>query len=159
MIHISKGNCSHKRMSYILYIRVNDPMESRMFSKPAYFYARKHCPKINSSKDFQIQLPIDFTSKVDFPGRPEATGLFYLNSHYKQRDVRELIRKYPLICHNRTSVLFCTLPLVEINAWSSITSAAICLSCWRRQKERGTSFKHRFMQTFEDLCWKVFWHL
>lgn len=76
MIHISRCNCSHKRMSYILYIGVNGPMESRIFSQPAYFYAGKHYPKINSSKDFQIQLLIDFKSKMDFPGRQRPKDLY-----------------------------------------------------------------------------------
>jgi len=76
MIHITGGNCSHKRKSYILYTGVNDPMESRIFSYPAYFYAGKHCPEINSFKDFQLQLPIDFKSKMDFPGRQRPKDVF-----------------------------------------------------------------------------------
>lgn len=39
-------------------------------------YAEKYYPKINSSKDFQIQFPIDFISKMDFPGRQRPQDVF-----------------------------------------------------------------------------------
>lgn len=79
-------------MSYILYAGVNGPMESRTFSYLAYFYAGKHYPKINSSEDFQVQLLIDFKSKMDFPGRQRPKDIFTWRV-IGNRDVHELIRK------------------------------------------------------------------
>lgn len=51
-------------------------MESRIFFYMDYLYAEKYYPKINSSKDYQIQFPIDFRSKMDFPGRQRPQDVF-----------------------------------------------------------------------------------